>query len=66
MNVSNILTINKLENVSIQKIQKFHFNEDDNVSITSYETEHSSRSRKPSMVENRDPVKEFFIFVSFI
>ena len=54
------LKILKQEEISITKVPQFTF--DDAASEESIETV-ASRTRKMSVIETRDPIKEFFIFV---
>ena len=63
-NVDMRLSIEKNETISVIKVENFNF--DDANSVESNETETSIKGRKASVVENRDPIKEFFIFVLFI
>ena len=65
IDIKKTLSIDKVEYISIQKIQVFHF--DDAASGKSDETETIIRTRKSSVIDTtRDPIKEFFIFVTFI
>lgn len=52
----------KLDDIFITKIPIFTF--DDAASVESIETE-ASRTHKMTVMEARDPIKEFFIFVSY-
>lgn len=56
------LDIEKSEGISVIKIPTFQF-DDDVASVVSSETEASSKLRRGSFVENKDPIKQFFIFV---
>ncbi|OMJ75808.1 hypothetical protein SteCoe_24989 [Stentor coeruleus] len=54
------LKMGKVENNFYIKPAIFHF--DDSVSVTSNETEATPRSRRMSVIENRDPIKQFFYY----
>ena len=58
------INLEKLDDISIVREQTFEF--DDTASLSASETEASSRVRKNSTIDSRDPIKEFFIFVSFM
>lgn len=55
------LKMAKVENNFYIKPAIFQF--DDSVSVTSNETEATPRSRRMSIIENRDPIKQFFYYV---
>jgi hypothetical protein len=57
------LSIEKIEPVSISKPGNVYFDEADAASINSNDTEASHKERKASVLENRDPIKDFFVFV---